>query len=115
MFVGRQKREAILSPFLSRHWNHSIYAHLFVLIDISKQVDILLKNTGEISLFFKSFIGTDALSYDQGYIPAKNNHVYGKTAGKASDLAAAAEKTLSKRENANSMMELVEIPPQVSL
>ncbi|KAH7290016.1 hypothetical protein KP509_30G028500 [Ceratopteris richardii] len=48
----------------------------------------------------------------QGYIPAKNNHVYGKTSGKASDLAAAAEKTLAKRENANAMVELVEIPPQ---
>ena len=49
----------------------------------------------------------------KGYIPAKVNHIYGKTAGKASDLAAVAEKVLQKGENPNSMVELGEIPPQV--
>ena len=42
----------------------------------------------------------------KGYIPAKGNHIYGKTAGKASDLAAVAEKVLQKGENPNSMVEL---------
>lgn len=48
----------------------------------------------------------------QGFIPAKTNHIYGKTAGIASDLAAKAEKALQQRGNPNSMLELVDRPPQ---
>ncbi|EFJ27432.1 hypothetical protein SELMODRAFT_412206 [Selaginella moellendorffii] len=49
----------------------------------------------------------------QGYIPSKSNHVFAKTAGAASNLAALAENTLRERKNAGSLYELVDNPPQV--
>jgi len=48
----------------------------------------------------------------QGYIPGKDNHIYGKTYGQSTNLAPLAEKTMKSHGNASSLEELVDTRPQ---
>eukprot|EP00899_Mesostigma_viride_P002635 jgi/Mesvir1/12372/Mv00553-RA.1 len=47
-----------------------------------------------------------------GYVPVKNNHVFGKTFGSATSLASTAERAMRSHSNASAMAELVDTRPQ---
>jgi len=48
----------------------------------------------------------------QGYIPGKDNHIYGKTYGQSTNLAPLAESTMKAHGNASALKELVDSRPQ---
>lgn len=49
-----------------------------------------------------------------GYIPGKDNHIYGKTYGESTNLAPLAESTMRSDHDASGLTELVDNRPQVS-
>merc|ERR1719223_1377013 len=48
----------------------------------------------------------------QGYIPSKDNHIYGKTYGDTTNLAPLAESTMKGGGNASALEDLVDMRPQ---